>query len=159
MSLKHEISFTINDEPVTVQTPVHLSALNMIRDVLKLKGTKYSCGEGECGACTILVDGHAVNSCMMFAVDCDGRDILTVEGVQNETGISRLQKEFVEQGATQCGFCTPGMILQGTYLLRKNPNMTFEDVKIGLEGNLCRCTGYKKIIDAVLAAAKAEQVS
>jgi len=152
MSLKQEISFTLNGKPTTVTIPVHLATLAMLREVLKLSGTKRGCGEGECGACTILVDDVATNACIMFAVDCDGRDITTIEGVQTETGLNVLQREFVAQGAVQCGFCTPGMIMQGTYLLRNSPEMTVAEVKRGLEGNLCRCTGYKKIIDAFASA-------
>jgi len=152
MSLKREISFTLNGKPTTVTTPVHLSTLAMLREVLKLSGTKRGCGEGECGACTILVEGIATNACIMFAVDCDGRDITTIEGIETEAGLNVLQREFVAQGAVQCGFCTPGMIMQGTYLLRNSPRMTVAEVKRGLEGNLCRCTGYQKIIDAFASA-------
>jgi carbon-monoxide dehydrogenase small subunit len=152
MSLKHEINFTLNGNPTTVAVPVHLSTLAMLRDVLKLSGTKLGCGEGECGACTIIVDGISVNSCLMFAVDCDGRDVTTVEGIQTEKGLDVLQQEFVNHGAVQCGFCTPGMIMQGTYLLGKKPEMTRAEIRRGIEGNLCRCTGYTKVIDAIAAA-------
>lgn len=152
MSLNHEISFSLNGRPTTVVVPVTMTTLAMLRDLLKLKGTKHGCGEGECGACTILVDGTSVNSCLMFAVDCDGRDITTVEGAQTETGLDVLQQEFVSHGAVQCGFCTPGMIMQGTYLLGRNPAMTREEIRRGIEGNLCRCTGYKKVVDAIAAA-------
>jgi len=152
MSFKQEISFTLNGEKTTVSVPAHMDTLTMLRDVLQLTGTKLGCGEGECGACTILVDGEATNSCLMFAVDCDGRDVLTIEGVQTEEGLDVLQKEFVEKGAVQCGFCTPGLVMQGTALLRENPEMSEADIKRGLEGNLCRCTGYKKVSDATAAA-------
>jgi carbon-monoxide dehydrogenase small subunit len=152
MSLKHEISFTLNGNPTTVAVPIQMSTLAMLRDVLKLTGTKHGCGEGECGACTIVVDGVSVNSCLMFAVDCDGRDMTTVEGIQTEKGLDILQQEFVNHGAVQCGFCTPGMVMQGTYLLEKHPEMTREEIRRGIEGNLCRCTGYKKVVDAIAAA-------
>ncbi len=152
MSLEKEISFTLNDRPVTVRVPVQMDTLTMIRDVLKLTGTKYGCGEGECGACTILVDSAAVNSCLMFAVDCEGRELTTIEGVRTAAGLAILQEEFVKKGAVQCGFCTPGMIMQGTYLLRRHPDLDVEGIKRGIEGNLCRCTGYTKIIDAIASA-------
>jgi carbon-monoxide dehydrogenase small subunit len=152
MSFTQEISFTLNGEQTTVSIPVDMDTLTMLRDVLQLTGTKLGCGEGECGACTILVDGVATNSCLMFAVDCDGRDILTIEGIQTEEGLDLLQREFVEKGAVQCGFCTPGLVLQGTALLNENPHMSEDEIKRGLEGNLCRCTGYKKVIDATASA-------
>jgi carbon-monoxide dehydrogenase small subunit len=152
MSARQEISFSLNGRPVRVEVPLEMSTLSMLRDELKLTGTKLGCGEGECGACTILVDGISTNSCLMFAVDCDGREITTIEGVQTEAGLSILQEEFVKRGAVQCGFCTPGMIMQGTYLLRQNPAMTVDEIKRGIEGNICRCTGYQKVIDAIASA-------
>ena len=152
MSFKQEISFTLNGTQTTVLIPVQMDTLTMLRDVLQLTGTKLGCGEGECGACTILVDGVAANSCIMFAVDCDGRDIRTIEGIQTEEGLDLLQREFVEKGAVQCGFCTPGLVMQGTAMLRENPDMSEVEIKRGLEGNLCRCTGYKKVIDATASA-------
>jgi carbon-monoxide dehydrogenase small subunit len=152
MSFKQEISFTLNGAPTTVSIPADMDTLTMLRDVLQLTGTKLGCGEGECGACTILVDNVATNSCLMFAVDCDGRDIETIEGMQTEDGLGLLQKEFVEKGAVQCGFCTPGLVMQGTALLREDPNISEAEIKRGIEGNLCRCTGYKKVIDATASA-------
>jgi len=152
MSLIEEISFTLNGTPITVSIPVHMDTLTMLREELQLTGTKLGCGEGECGACTILVDEVATNACLMFAVDCDGRDVLTIEGVQTEEGLNLLQREFVEKGAVQCGFCTPGLVMQGTAMLRENPHMSEQEIKRGLEGNLCRCTGYKKVIDATASA-------
>ncbi len=154
MSLEQEIKFVLNGKPTAVTVPVTMSTLEMIRDTLKLTGTKCGCEEGECGACTILVDGISVSSCLMFAVDCDGRELTTIEGLQTKEGLSELQKAFVEQGAVQCGFCIPGMIMQGTYLLNHNPEMTVEEIKRGIEGNLCRCTGYKKVIDAIAVTLK-----
>jgi carbon-monoxide dehydrogenase small subunit len=152
MSFIQEIDFTLNGAPTTVSIPVHLDTLTMLREVLKLNGTKLGCGEGECGACTILVDDVATNACIMFAVECDGREIVTIEGIQTENGMDVLQKEFVEKGAVQCGFCTPGLVVQGTAMLRDNPEMSEVEIKRGLEGNLCRCTGYKKVIDACASA-------
>ena len=152
MSFKKEISFTLNGQPTTVSIPVHLDTLSMLREVLHLTGTKLGCGEGECGACTILVDNVATNACIMFAVDCDGREIATIEGIQTDEGLDILQQEFVEKGAVQCGFCTPGLVMQGTAMLRENPTMTEAEIKRGFEGNLCRCTGYKKVIDACASA-------
>ena len=152
MSFKQEISFTLNGAATAVSIPVDMTTLTMLRDVLQLMGTKLGCGEGECGSCTILVDNVATNSCIMFAVDCDGRDITTIEGIQTAEGLDLLQQELVAHGAVQCGFCTPGMVMQGTAMLRENPEMTEEEIKNGLEGNLCRCTGYKKVIDAFASA-------
>ena len=152
MSAKQQISFTLNGRPTTAMVAVEMSTLELLRDRLKLTGTKLGCGEGECGACTILVDGVSVNSCLMFAVECDGRDLLTIEGVQTPEGLHILQQEFVNKGAVQCGFCTPGMIMQGLYLLRANPEATIEELRRGLEGNICRCTGYQKVIEAVASA-------
>ncbi len=152
MSFKQEISFTLNGSATAVSIPVDMTTLTMLRDVLRLMGTKLGCGEGECGSCTILVDNVATNSCIMFAVDCDGRDITTIEGIQTAEGLDLLQQELVAHGAVQCGFCTPGMVMQGTAMLRENPEMTEEEIKNGLEGNLCRCTGYKKVIDAFASA-------
>ncbi|MFQ5792694.1 MAG: (2Fe-2S)-binding protein [Acidobacteriota bacterium] len=152
MSLEREIRFVLNGEPTTARVAVHLSTLTMIRETLKLTGTKQGCEEGECGACTILLDGISVNSCLMFAVNCEGRELTTIEGIQTKHGLSILQRAFVEHGAIQCGFCTPGMIMQGTYLLNRDPGMEVEEIKRGIEGNLCRCTGYRKVIDAIAAA-------
>ncbi len=150
--IKQEISFTLNGGAVCVDVPVTTDTLTMLRDRLKLTGTKYGCGEGECGACTILVDGVAVNACLMFAVDCHGRELTTIEGVQTEDGLSTMQRAFVSCGATQCGFCTPGLIMQGTSLLNRSPDISVEQIKRGIEGNLCRCTGYHKVIDAIATA-------
>jgi carbon-monoxide dehydrogenase small subunit len=149
MSLEREIKFTLNGAPVRVAVPVTMNALSMLRDELGFTGTKYGCGEGECGACTILVDGQSVNACLMFAVDCDGRDLATIEGLAQDPASDPLRQSFVEYGAAQCGFCTPGMVMQSKWLLDRKPHASRDDIKRGLEGNLCRCTGYVKIIDAV----------
>lgn len=149
ISVETEISFRLNGRDVTLRIPVDMKVLDMLRDVLDLTGTKYGCGEGECGACTIQVDGRTVNSCLMYAADCDGRDVLTIEGLRTAEGLSPMQKAFVEHGAIQCGFCMPGMIMQAHWLAENNPDLTREDIQRGLEGNLCRCTGYTKVLDAV----------
>lgn len=155
MSTKVEIQFTVNGSPRTVTVPPEMSALDMLREVVGLTGTKYGCGEGECGACTILVDGLSVNSCLLFAVDCDGRTITTVEGVVTEPVGERLRDAFVQAGAVQCGFCTPGMVVQAKRLIDTHgAKLDRETIKRGIEGNLCRCTGYVKIVDAIEAAAQ-----
>ena len=149
-----EIEFTLNGRATQVSVPVSSSTLTMLRDALDLTGTKLACGEGECGACTIIVDGMSVNSCIMFAADCDGREITTIEGLQNDLGLDPVQQAFAALGSVQCGFCTPGMIMQARHILDRNPNPDTEAIRRGLEGNICRCTGYSKIIEAVQSAAR-----
>lgn len=151
MSLQTEISFRLNGRDVSTRVPVHMKTLNMLREVLDLTGTKYACGEGECGACTIILDGKTVNSCLMYAVDCDGRDITTIEGLKTASQLHPMQEAFVDHGAIQCGFCMPGMIVQATYIAENNPHMSRKEMCRGLEGNVCRCTGYTKVLDAVEA--------
>ncbi len=151
MSLKKEINFTLNGRAVAVTVPVTMTTLNMLRDRLDLTGTKYACGEGECGACTVLLDGRTINSCLMYAVDCDGRELITIEGLKSEHALHPMQKAFVDFGAIQCGFCMPGMIMQAVYLAENNPGLSRDDMRRGLEGNICRCTGYTKVLDAVTA--------
>jgi len=149
MSLKHDIEFTLNGVERQATVPVAMSALDMLRDVVGLTGTKYGCGEGECGACTILVDGLSLNSCLMFAVDCDGRTLLTIEGLAADAEADALRAAFTEHGAVQCGYCTPGMVMQARHLLATHPSADAQAIKRGIEGNLCRCTGYKKIVEAI----------
>ena len=156
MSLKREIAFVLNGVATRATVPVTLSALAMIRDVLGLTGTKYACGEGECGACTIVVDGLSVCSCLLFAVDCDGRTLTTIEGAAREPLGARLEKALVDCGAVQCGFCTPGMVMQAKHLLEAQPHPSRDEIKRGIEGNLCRCTGYVKIVDAIEATARGD---
>jgi carbon-monoxide dehydrogenase small subunit len=153
MSLKREIAFVLNGVAARATVPVTMSALAMLREVVGLTGTKYACGEGECGACTIVVDGDSLCSCLMFAVDCDGRTLTTIEGVEREPLGERLEKAFVDHGAVQCGFCTPGMVVQAKHWVETHPGADRESIKRGIEGNLCRCTGYVKIVDAIAAAA------
>jgi carbon-monoxide dehydrogenase small subunit len=130
-----------------------MTLLRMLREKLALTGTKNGCEAGECGACTVLVDGEPVNSCMMLAVEADGRQVLTVEGLASKGQLSPLQEAFMEHNAVQCGFCTPGMLLSAYALLRRNPQPTEGEIKEALVGNLCRCTGYVRIIRAVQTAA------
>lgn len=153
MSTRREIAFTINGAPKRVFVPLDMSALTLIRDELGLTGTKYGCGEGECGACTIQVDGVAVNACLMFAVDCDGRALTTIEGIAGSARGARLRDALVAHGGVQCGFCTPGIVVQAEALLTEKPRATRDEIRRGIEGNLCRCTGYVKIVEAIAAAA------
>jgi carbon-monoxide dehydrogenase small subunit len=154
MSLSVEIEFRLNGVVRRAAVPPDMSALVMLREVLGLTGTKYGCGEGECGACTILVDGATVNACLLFAVDCAGREVTTIEGLASDARAERLRRAFAEHGAVQCGFCTPGMVIQASRILARHPHPDRATIQRGLEGNLCRCTGYKKIVDAVQAAAE-----
>ncbi|MBE7427847.1 MAG: (2Fe-2S)-binding protein [Ideonella sp.] len=156
MSANVDIAFTLNGVRRELSVPAHLSALQMLRERLGLTGTKYGCGEGECGACTILLDGVSLNSCLLFAVECDGRQVTTVEGLADDPLGRKIEKAFVDAGAVQCGFCTPGMVMQARQLLEKNPRPSRCEIQRGIEGNLCRCTGYVKIIDAIEAATKDE---
>jgi carbon-monoxide dehydrogenase small subunit len=153
MSASVDIEFKLNGVGVRTAVPAAMSTLDMLREVLGLTGTKYGCGEGECGACTILVDGLTVNACLMFAADCAGRDVVTIEGLASDARADALKKSFVEYGAVQCGFCTPGMVVQAWHLLNGQAPPDSDAIRRGIEGNLCRCTGYKKIIEAVAEAA------
>ena len=151
MSVETEIRFKLNGREVGLKVPAAMKTLAMLRDKLGLTGTKYACGEGECGACTVEVDGKTVNSCLMYAVDCDGREVVTIEGLRTSEGLHPVQQAFVDHGAVQCGFCMPGMIMQARNLIDNHPELTREEAQRGLEGNLCRCTGYTKVLDAVEA--------
>ena len=155
MSAKLEVEFRLNGVVQRTAVAPDMSALEMLRDVLGLTGTKYGCGEGECGACTIRVDGRTVNACLMFAVDCNGREVQTIEGLSATPLGDRLNRSLVEHGAVQCGFCTPGFMMQAQQVLAEHPHASREEIQRGLEGNLCRCTGYRKILDAVEAVAQA----
>jgi carbon-monoxide dehydrogenase small subunit len=150
-----DIAFTLNGVRRELTIPAAMSALEMLRECLGLTGTKYGCGEGECGACTIIVDGATVNSCLMFAADCDGRELVTIEGVAASAPGERLRDAFVARGAVQCGFCTPGLMVQASHLIGRDRAGDEAAIRRGIEGNLCRCTGYRKIIDAIAAAADA----
>ena len=149
------VEFCLNGKPVSMETAPDRRVVDLLREELGLTGTQECCGSGECGACTILVDGESRLSCLMLAAQLTGRSVTTIEGVAGEAGMHIVQRAFVEQGAVQCGFCTPGMILATLDLLRRIPNPTREEVRRELSGNLCRCTGYQKIVDAVMVAASA----
>ena len=148
------IQFKVNDDSVSLEVEPHWTLLRLIRDELGLIGTKEGCGEGDCGACTVLVDGRAVNSCLILAIDVDGKAITTIEGLNQGDELHPLQKAFMEKGAVQCGFCTPGMILTAKALLDQNPNPSEEEIRFAIAGNLCRCTGYAKIVNAIQAVAE-----
>lgn len=152
--MTREMTFIINERTYTVQADPSMRLLDLIREVIGLTGTKEGCAEGECGACTVIMDGKAVTSCLVLAGQAEGRRITTIEGVAENGELSRLQKAFVECGAIQCGFCTPGMILSAKALLDENPHPTAEEIRTALSGNLCRCTGYTKILDAVQKASE-----
>lgn len=146
-----EVTITVNGIKYKRKIKPLLRLLDFIRDELKLKGTKEGCGEGECGACTVIMDGEIVNSCLVLAATCDGKKITTIEGV-GEKELHPIQEAFLEANAVQCGYCTPGMILSAKALLDKNLNATDDEIKEGISGNLCRCTGYQKIFEAVKIA-------
>jgi len=150
-----KISITVNGQCHRLAVEPHETLLEMLRNRLDLTGTKKCCGEGECGACTVILDGRGVNSCIILAAEADGGEVLTIEGLSEAGKPSALQKAFLDKGAVQCGFCTPGMIMAAHYLLMNNPHPTAEEIREGLSGNLCRCTGYGKIVEAVQAAAEA----
>jgi len=151
---KIEISFKINDEKKKLEVDGNITLLRLIREVLKLTGTKEGCGIGECGACTVLVDGKAVNSCLVLAGQINGCEIMTIEGLAKNGELHKIQKAFIDYGAVQCGFCTSGMIMSAKAFLDKNPHPTRDEIKLAISGNLCRCTGYKQIVDAIEASAK-----
>lgn len=148
------ISVTVNQQRREVEVEPCETLLEMLRGRLDLTGTKKCCGEGECGACTVIMDGRAVNSCIVLAAEADGSEVLTIEGLAAEGRANSLQQAFLDSGAVQCGFCTPGMIMAAHYLLLNNPHPSEEEIREGLSGNLCRCTGYGKIVEAVQAAAE-----
>lgn len=149
-----KISFTINGVATEVEVNPTMRLLDVIRDVLNLTGTKEGCSEGECGACTVLVDGKPVDSCLVLVGQVQGKSITTIEGLNQGKELHPLQKAFIEEGAIQCGYCTPGMILSAKALLDANPNPSEDDIKRGISGNLCRCTGYQKIVKAIQVASK-----
>ncbi|RLB36310.1 MAG: (2Fe-2S)-binding protein [Deltaproteobacteria bacterium] len=150
----HSITVTVNGAKEHLTVPSNMTLLQMLRDKLGLTGTKNGCSAGECGACTVLVDGEPVNSCLMLAVEADGHQVTTVEGLAHDDQLSALQEAFVEHNAVQCGFCTPGMLISAHALLERDPHPTEQEVREALVGNLCRCTGYLRIIEAVQAAAE-----
>ena len=148
------ISLTINDRQYDLAVQPNLTLADMLRYNLKLTGTKKGCDEGDCGSCTVIMDGRPVNSCLVLAVQANGKTVTTIEGVETDEGLHPVQKAFVEHGAIQCGFCSSGMILSGKSLLDNNPNPNELEVRTAISGNLCRCTGYQKIVEAIQAAGK-----
>ena len=149
------IHFQLNGRSVSVDATPDTPLLWVLRDPLNLTGTKFGCGKGLCGACTVHLDGRSVKSCQLLAVQTDGHEVTTIEGLATEAGLHPMQESFHEHHALQCGYCTPGMIMQAIDVLNTHPDPTEEQIRLGLEGNLCRCTGYHNIVKAVAAAAKA----
>ncbi len=149
-----KIKFRLNGKPVAIETDVNRRLLDVLREDFELIGPKEGCGEGECGACAVLMEHEIVNSCSVPLANCIGKDIVTIEGLSTTSRYTVIRKAFEDEGAVQCGFCTPGMIIATESMLSKNPHPTDEEIKIGLSGNLCRCTGYNMIIKAIKKAAK-----
>lgn len=154
MSELIDLNFIVNGEKKHISIDPSMTLLEMLRHTLKLTGTKEGCGKGECGTCTVLMNGKAVNACLVLGSQLEGTEILTVEGVSNGRELHSLQKSFIEEGAVQCGFCIPGMIISAKALLDENPNPTEEEIRRGISGNLCRCTGYTKIVSAIQKASE-----
>lgn len=151
------IKLTVNGELYQLEIRPDLRLLDVLRDELNLTGVKEGCSEGECGACTVLIDGEPVNSCLVLIGQVEGANITTIEGLKDGEKLHPLQEAFIKAGAVQCGYCTPGMILSAKALLDKNPDPDIEDIKKGISGNLCRCTGYKKIVEAVKITSQAQK--
>lgn len=155
--MKHAIQLWVNGEPYDLLVEPRRTLLKVLRDDLGLTGTKKGCDTGDCGACTVLLNGRPVNSCLVLAVEANGMEIRTIEGLAESNELHPLQEAFIQYGAVQCGYCTPGMILSAKALLDENPNPSENEVKRAIAGNLCRCTGYVKIVKAIMAAAKTMQ--
>lgn len=153
--MKYKVNFFLNDDPIELYVDANKTMLNILRDELCFTGTKEGCGAGECGACTVIVDGKPINACLVLAPEMDGMHISTIEGLSKNGELSPLQKSFVEHAALQCGFCTPGFVMSATALLMENPQPTRPEIVRAISGNLCRCTGYIRIIEAIEDVAKA----
>jgi len=151
---RKEVTFTVNGRQYALDIKVNRALLDVLRDDLGLTGTKEGCGSGDCGACTVLLDGKSVDSCLVLAVEADGREIVTVEGLARGNRLDPLQEAFVQEGAVQCGFCTSGMLMAGKGLIAENPAPTEGEVRKAIAGNLCRCTGYVRIVKAILKASE-----
>ena len=151
--MTHRLKCSVNGRNVRLDVEGAQTLLDLLREQLGLTGTKSGCNQGDCGACTVLIDGQPVNSCLVLAVEVEGREITTIEGLGGDDVLHPLQRAFIDLHAVQCGFCTPGMVLTAAALLEENPNPTEEEIRVYLEGNLCRCTGYSKVVEAILAAA------
>lgn len=152
--MKRIIKFKLNGEDIEELVQDNITMVDFLRQQMHMTGTKRGCEEGECGACTILLDGAAVDSCLMLAVEAAGREVVTIEGVMKDGVLHPLQREFMDKWALQCGFCTPGMIMSALSLLHENPHPTEHEIRDAIAGNLCRCTGYTKIVEAIDSAAK-----
>ena len=153
--MKKEITFKLNSEKTIVEVDPQWTLLYLLREVLEMTGTKEGCGYGECGACTVIIDGEAVNSCLYPVLEVEGRSVMTIEGVAAKNGgLDPIQQAFVDEGAVQCGFCIPGMIMSSKALLDKKEKPAEDEIKESIEGNLCRCTGYVKIVDAIKSVAR-----
>ncbi len=152
-----DIEVTVNGERVNLSVEDHWTLLRALRESLALTGTKEGCGSGECGACTVILDGRPVNSCVVLAVEAEGKEVRTIEGEANGEDLSALQQAFIDEGAIQCGFCTPGMVMSARALIMRNPQPSEEEVKEAICGNLCRCTGYTSIVSAILEGARRER--
>ncbi len=157
--MTHFVNFTVNGERYALDVPPYYTLLRLLRDRLVLTGTKNGCSAGECGACTVLLDGAPVNSCLVLAPEIDGHDIVTVEGLAHDAQLDPLQETMIELGGTQCGFCTPGILIAARALLDRSPNPSEDDIRLSLVGNLCRCTGYTRIVAAVQEAAHRSRVA
>jgi aerobic-type carbon monoxide dehydrogenase small subunit (CoxS/CutS family) len=157
--MKIEAALKVNGTTYPVELDPHFSLLRAVREVIGLTGSKEGCDDSECGACMMLLDGRPVNSCSYLALQADGREITTVEGLADPDGLAPLQRAFLEEGGVQCGFCTPGMLISATALLRDNADPSEEEIRIGLAGNLCRCTGYDGIVRAVRGVASRSRIS
>ncbi|WP_138159161.1 (2Fe-2S)-binding protein [Peptoniphilus catoniae] len=142
-------NFTVNNSPISIDVPADRRLIDILREDLNLTGTKESCAEGECGACSVIMDGKAVHSCLTLAAELEGKNIITIEGLEKDGELDSLQKNFVEEGAIQCGYCSPGMIISAKALLMENPKPTREEIKVSIAGNICRCSGYQQIIKAI----------
>ncbi|MFZ5354832.1 MAG: (2Fe-2S)-binding protein [Bacillota bacterium] len=152
-NIKEKICFSLNNKDIEVMADPSMRLIDLLRDVIGLTGTKEGCGEGECGACTVIIDGMTANSCLVLASQIRGRKVLTIEGLENGDKLHPIQQAFIDVGAVQCGFCTPGMVLSAKALLDKKPEPDTQAIKTAISGNLCRCTGYKKIEKAIELAA------
>ncbi len=152
--MKYSIRLKVNGDVYELSVDPNELLIDVIRNRLDLTGTKEGCGAGDCGACTVIIDGKSVNSCLMLAIEADGRDILTIEGIAKDGKLDPIQKAFIDEGAIQCGFCTPGMVLSAKALLDENPHPSDEEIKKSISGNICRCTGYQKIVRAIQEASR-----
>lgn len=153
MPIEVHVEFTLNGEPIRLEVSAGVTLLQLLREQLHLTGTKDGCGTGECGACTVLIDGEPANCCLILAPQVDGHEVLTVEGLATGQALHPLQQAFIDEGAVQCGYCTPGMLLSAKALLDRQPDPSDEEIREAISGNLCRCTGYTRIVAAVHRAA------